>query len=89
MKLQILILLVLLGCNNNVDSPVEHEEWKIKRKSALYADDGYLNLAGLYPIEEGNYTIGSGNHNESAIEIVCEKELSKSFKFFPAKSKKL
>ena len=64
MKLQILILLVLLGCNNNVDSPAEHEEWKIKRKSALYADDGYLNLAGLYPIEEGNYTIGSGDHND-------------------------
>ncbi len=64
MKLQILILLVLLGCNNNVNSPAEYEEWKTKRKSALYADDGYLNLAGLYPIEDGNYTVGYGDHND-------------------------
>ena len=64
MKLQILILLVLLGCNNNVNSPAEYEEWKTKRKSALYAEDGYLNLAGLYPIEDGNYTVGYGDHND-------------------------
>ncbi len=64
MKLQVLILVVLLGCNNNAIAPFEYEEWKTKRKSALYAEDGYLNLAGLYPIEGGTYTIGSGKYND-------------------------
>tara|TARA_Y100000741_G_scaffold322948_1_gene272928 strand:- start:267 stop:1148 length:882 start_codon:yes stop_codon:yes gene_type:complete len=64
MKLQILIFIVLFGCNNNLSIPFEYKEWKIKRKSALYAEDGYLNLAGLYPIENGIYTIGSGDYND-------------------------
>ena len=64
MKLQILIFIVLFGCTNNLSPPSEYQEWKIKRKSALYAEDGYLNLAGLYPIENGSYTIGSGDYND-------------------------
>ena len=64
MKLKTLIFIVLFGCDNNFEVPFEYKEWKTKRKSALYAEDGYLNLAGLYPIESGTYTIGSGDYND-------------------------
>ena len=53
------LIFLIVSCVDYQTIPQEHEEWKLKRKNALFADDGYLNLAGLYPIQNGRYTIGS------------------------------
>ena len=42
----------------------ELDEWKSKRYNALFAEDGYLNLAGLFLLESGNYTLGSSDSND-------------------------
>ena len=37
---------------------------KKKRYDELFTDDGYLNIAGLYPVQNGNYLMGSGESND-------------------------
>ncbi|MFX8473994.1 hypothetical protein ABTL69_19595, partial [Acinetobacter baumannii] len=37
----------------------EIEDWKSKRQTNLKAENGWLNLAGLFWIEEGEQTFGS------------------------------
>ncbi len=54
-----MLIFLIVSCGDYQTIPQEHEGWKVKRKNALFADDGYLNLAGLYPIQNGRYTIGS------------------------------
>ena len=64
MKIKIfLFLLLFISCSDN-DFRIELVEWKLKRMSALFADDGYLNLAGLYSLQSGEYTMGSSELND-------------------------
>jgi uncharacterized protein (DUF1684 family) len=42
----------------------EVEEWRIERLESLRAEDGYLNLAGLFWLEEGRYSFGSSSEND-------------------------
>ncbi|MCA6438753.1 MAG: DUF1684 domain-containing protein [Sediminibacterium sp.] len=41
----------------------EIEDWKSKRQTNLKAENGWLNLAGLFWIEEGEQTFGSDSKN--------------------------
>jgi uncharacterized protein len=41
----------------------EIEAWRAKREASLRAPDGWLSLAGLFMLEEGEYTLGSGDDN--------------------------
>ncbi len=41
----------------------EIEQWKIKRVNSLKSDNGWLNLAGLFWLEEGKNSFGSANTN--------------------------
>jgi uncharacterized protein (DUF1684 family) len=67
--LMIPVLLVIGGCTGS-DRPARKsfnndlEKWKSQRIERLKARDGWLNLAGLYWLEEGDNSIGSdsGNH---------------------------
>ena len=64
MKLRFLIFfLIVLSCSETVN-PEYYEDWKLRRKNALYAEDGFLNLAGLYQIEDGKHTMGSAEGND-------------------------
>lgn len=40
------------------------ERWHAKRLAALKKDDGWLSLAGLYPLPEGEYTFGADSAND-------------------------
>ena len=64
MKLRFLIFfLIVLSCSETL-TPEYYEDWKLRRKNALYAEDGFLNLAGLYQIEDGKHTMGSAEGND-------------------------
>lgn len=75
-KLALLIpLMGLFACKTNVekDNSTQHVDnsyadsivaWQNQRKATLKADDGWLNLAGLYWLNEGENTVGSGKPND-------------------------
>jgi uncharacterized protein (DUF1684 family) len=63
-----MILLTLNACNQNGDSSddaylKEINKWKEKRLANLKSENGWLNLAGLFWLEEGVNTIGSDSSN--------------------------
>ena len=62
-----MILFTLNACNNNGDGsdayPKEINRWKEKRLARLKSENGWLNLAGLFWLEEGINTIGSDSSN--------------------------
>ena len=63
-----MILLTLNACNQNGYSSDdaylnEINRWKGKRLERLKSENGWLNLAGLFWLEEGVNTIGSDSSN--------------------------
>jgi uncharacterized protein (DUF1684 family) len=63
-----MILFTLNACNQNGDSSndaylKEITKWKEKRFERLKSENGWLNLAGLFWLEEGVNTIGSDSSN--------------------------
>ena len=64
MKIKILLFFLLtISCSDSSFNK-ELDEWKSKRYNALFAEDGYLNLAGLFLLESGSYTMGSSDLND-------------------------
>jgi len=66
LSLLFMILLTLNACNQNGDSSAylkEINRWKEKRLARLKSENGWLNLAGLFWLEEGVNTIGSDPSN--------------------------
>jgi len=68
LSLLFMILLTLNACNQNGDSSddaylKEINRWKEKRLARLKSENGWLNLAGLFWLEEGVNTIGSDSSN--------------------------
>lgn len=66
----LLVLLLAIGCNPR--SPVisnwpsyiaDHESWQEQRLARLKSERGWLNLAGLFWLEEGANTFGSDSVN--------------------------
>ena len=53
MKIKTLLFLLLTVSCLDSSFNKELDEWKSKRYNALYAEDGYLNLAGLFLLESG------------------------------------
>ncbi len=47
----------------------EVESWHQSRVNSLNAEDGWLNLAGLFWLEEGNNSFGSGIRNDLRVEV--------------------
>ena len=64
MKIKTLLFLLLTVSCLDSSFNKELDEWKSKRYNALFAEDGYLNLAGLFLLESGNYTLGSSDSND-------------------------
>ena len=64
MKIKILLFFLLIISCSDSSFKKELDEWKSKRYNALFAEDGYLNLAGLFLLESGSYTMGSSDLND-------------------------
>ena len=60
------MVLLLVGCETPADPEyvANIEDWRKERIASLMADDGYLVLAGLYWLEQGESSIGSSNDND-------------------------
>ncbi len=70
MKTNYIILLIAcigladLACaQSNSSYKKQIDDWHINREQGLKADDGWLNLVGLYWLEEGKNSFGSGTQN--------------------------
>ena len=76
MKFRIIVFIIIfLSCSES-KLLVEHETWKEKRMNALFANDGYLNLAGLYSIDSGYYTMGSDETNDIKLPDIFPKNFA-------------
>lgn len=68
-----LIPALLIGCSDMSDSAVsdytqEINAWHAERVESLQSETGWLTLAGLHPLTNGEYTIGSDPANDIVIE---------------------
>lgn len=52
------------GNSDDADYVEKINAWNRERISALKEEDGWLTLAGLYPLEQGTYTFGADSSNE-------------------------
>ena len=64
MKFRVVVFLFISSFACERPEPDEHIFWKKKRYDAFFAEDGYLNIAGLYPIQNGVYLMGSEESND-------------------------
>ncbi|KAB0676452.1 DUF1684 domain-containing protein [Aureimonas leprariae] len=46
------------------DTVHDFENWKIRRREALTAPDGWLNIIGRYPLQDGVASLGSAGDND-------------------------
>ena len=90
MKFKIVFFVIFLSFSCEDTIPLEHLEWQKKRKEDLFADDGYLNIAGLFPIQNGTYSMGSKEGSDiklpremplSLAEVIVKDSII-SFNFF-------
>src|SRR5271155_4743107 len=49
------------------------QQWREQRQASLQADGGWLSVAGLFWLKEGDNTIGSGAHSDIRLERGPEK----------------
>lgn len=62
-----LIIMLLTACgtgNREISFERDHEKWAQERVSRLKSDSGWLNLAGLFWLQEGENTFGSDSSNQ-------------------------
>lgn len=85
MKLKLILtaafigLLLFSNCSNSNQKETTYKEkihkWQKERLKSLKAEDGWLNLAGLYWLEEGNNTIGSDSTNNIVFPAKAPKDI--------------
>ena len=46
------------------DLVAEWEDWKTRRLQALTAPDGWINIIGRFPLENGTVSIGRAEDND-------------------------
>ncbi len=66
-KIQIVLLVMLLGCGPTKPTKEyvsEIENWKTSRLKDLMGEEGYVNLAGLFWLKEGENTFGGSDEND-------------------------
>ena len=77
MKFIVVLLFFLLSCAHKDFEPEEHIIWKKNRMDDLFSEDGYLNIAGLFPIQNGTYTMGSEDSNDIKLPADMPSKLAK------------
>lgn len=68
-RYQALILLIVFACTPapkqvTPDQLSDWGSWKVDRMEELKSKEGFLNLAGLYWLEDGEYSFGSDSSND-------------------------
>lgn len=68
-----ILVFFLLSCNHESEITVEEHQleiakWHQQQMESLKSENGWLNLVGLYWLEEGDNTFGSGNEVDFKIE---------------------
>ena len=71
----ILFLAMLLACGtlSPHDYAAEIEAWRTEREARLKADDGWLTLAGLFFLDEGDNSFGSSPQNDIVLRTGPER----------------
>ena len=67
-NLIISLSLIVLSCSSKVEQSTsqqiaDFEQWKVERIAKLKAPEGYLNLAGLYWLKQGENPFGADSSN--------------------------
>ncbi len=67
-----LFLALLAACDRRpIEAPTlpdDHEEWIVARHESLRAQDGWLNLVGLFWLDEGSHSLGADEDNDLRLE---------------------
>ena len=83
--LTLIILSVIIGCSTSVEQTalvideiynLELEKWRIEKRESR---NNYLKLAGLFKLEKGQNTFGSGTNNTFVFEIPDMPEFMGTF----------
>jgi uncharacterized protein len=78
-------LLFLMACNRSPNriTPSQHAkevaEWQQDRVESLLSEEGWLNLIGLFWLQEGSNTFGSGDAEDLKIEFSMAPQSMGSF----------
>jgi uncharacterized protein len=76
-----LVLPLLLLQASSTPYQQEIEQWRQRYKAALRADDGWLTLAGLFWLKEGQNTIGTDRKNSFVLPKGSAPILAGAFEF--------
>ena len=68
-----LVMLLACGTPSPHDYAAEIEAWRIEREARLKADDGWLTLAGLFFLNEGDNSFGSAPQNDIELRAGPER----------------
>ena len=61
-------------CAKDSSYPQEIQQWRATREEKLRADQGWLTLAGRFPLKEGANTFGTGKNNDVVFPAELEGE---------------
>ncbi|MGC3982002.1 MAG: hypothetical protein QM808_12135 [Steroidobacteraceae bacterium] len=68
----VLLLTMLGGCNRSIDSLEDEtraiEAWREQRVTNLTSEDGWLTLAGLFWLQEGDNRFGRSTQNQLVLD---------------------
>ena len=70
--------MVITSCSFD-EGQERQNEWIEKRVNFLLSEDGYLNLAGLFNVSQGYYSMGSDTLNDIVLPNVFPKDFGKVF----------
>ena len=79
MKIGSLFFLIALTSCSFDEEQEKQNEWIDKRVKFLLSEDGYLNLAGLFNVSQGYYSMGSDTLNDIVLPNVFPKDFGKVF----------
>lgn len=82
----ILLFVIIIGCSNNNKNIASKEylseinNWDLKRTESLKKETGWLNLVGLFWLNDGINTFGSGKENDIVFPEKSPAQIGKFLK---------
>ena len=64
-------VLVLFAVTNPTDYKAQIEKWRAEREERLKSDTGWLTVAGLFWLQEGENSIGTAETDRIQLPSVC------------------